>query len=390
MLLVGASGVLKLLDLAAFREAVNTWTVVPYWLRVCAVVLVPTGEVVACGLYLIGLGRGWAKMAAAACIVLYTGTYVWQWVAYEAPDCGCLGLASLRMAFLENSAAILIRNISMVIAISAPAIINTLGARCILRPNEPSPSDPVSSRGFSLIEVLLIIALVGILASLIAPSLSGVRDRATSTASMANLGSHARVFQSYATDYQDTWPCFVYPEATRSVIRCESADIAVEVMYFTGTEYWNVALADAYYAGDWRGRSFQSPRFTVGEGSRPLHYQMACGLIADPAFFEPERRVYSSRQLRATRVSEVLYPSLKGILVEIGPGDASDVGGLAGRGAIAATSDGRAASFRPEQLTHDEYPEGSFAYTAGLSTHLYATTPMLHTKHGVRGRDLKN
>ncbi len=61
-------------------------------------------------------------------------------------------------------------------------------------------------RGWTVVEVVAVIAIAGMLVSLLAPSLRYGRSRAAASATLANLRSHTQVFVAYAGDYQGMFP----------------------------------------------------------------------------------------------------------------------------------------------------------------------------------------
>lgn len=243
-------------------------------------------------------------------------------------------------------------------------------------------------RAFTLVESLLGIAIVATLLFLLVPSLGGVRNAARSRVNESNLRQHATAITSYTGDYADAYPLLVYPDATSSVIRCDSADIAVEMPYFVVSRYWNVGLADAYYGGDYRGESFTTP-FTRQAYPLTTEYELPCTFLADPRFFAPETRMHLPRQLRAVRSHEVLHPTAKALLVAKCPWENGEERGSFERRHALATADGRAATLPPSGLLVNDYKEPAFDGSIWYSDHTISSLPLAHTRHGVRGRDVK-
>lgn len=63
-------------------------------------------------------------------------------------------------------------------------------------------------RAFTLVELLVVVAIVGVLMSILVPSLGSVRALGRSTACLGNLNALGRAMGQYHVDNKDTfWPC---------------------------------------------------------------------------------------------------------------------------------------------------------------------------------------
>jgi prepilin-type N-terminal cleavage/methylation domain-containing protein len=234
-------------------------------------------------------------------------------------------------------------------------------------------------RGLTIIEVLVVVAILGVILALSVPTVARVRNHGRANVTVANLRSHTVVATSYTTDYQDAFPVLTDAGASYSVVRCESAGIAVRVPYFGAFNLWNIALADQYYNGSFQNRSFQSgwDSASMWPGAT-LHW--ACSFLADPAYFDLTTRRAPPAQLRPTRASEVVFPSQKSLLTAYTPW-------VRFRRVFGGTLDGRASEFRDAEL-HADVRSGDGPYPQ-FGFHWPSFTPMTHTVHGVRGRDVR-
>ncbi|MBX3402478.1 MAG: hypothetical protein KF699_03600 [Phycisphaeraceae bacterium] len=237
---------------------------------------------------------------------------------------------------------------------------------------------------FTLIESLLACALVAVLVALLLPSIADVRHRSRRLVSASNLRSHATIFGSYVTDWRDTYPYFTSPNATASVVRNPSREIALVVPYFGAHFTWHVALADGYFAGDHTSKAFRPPG---REDVRPGYtaYWYPCTFIAAPAFWRYKERE-GPHQRVPTRTDQVLFPSAKALLVESDIIFPDQVQFVRPR-VLAATVDGAAQERPSTQLIGSWYISGDGPWHGAMHGTWWPT--LHHTIGGVTGRDFR-
>lgn len=63
-----------------------------------------------------------------------------------------------------------------------------------------------SVRGFTLIEMLVVIAIISVLAAVLFPVFGQVRERARATVCLSNMRQLGTALYSYAQDYDEHWP----------------------------------------------------------------------------------------------------------------------------------------------------------------------------------------
>jgi len=244
----------------------------------------------------------------------------------------------------------------------------------------------------------MVIMLVGILVALLAPTISGARQASQDTMSLSNLRQHAAVFAAYAGDCDDTFPFITDPDASYTVLRCESEDIGVKAPYFGAHCYWNYALADMYYLGRCHEESFYPPGYPHGMGDASIrsgatYYWYPCAFIGRPEFWDPRRRS-GLNQLGPTRQSEVVYSSRKSLLVAHYPFVIDAVGPLDYDDPLLAACmtfvDGSGAKISIGAIGSG-YPMGDGLWKQWRgSMHVSDGWPLAHhTLEGVRGWDVQ-
>ncbi|MCC6426441.1 MAG: type II secretion system protein [Phycisphaerales bacterium] len=228
-------------------------------------------------------------------------------------------------------------------------------------------------RGFTLLETLLVIALIGILVTLMLPMATRTKELASMAALTARLGSHAKVISSYAQDYRDYMPAFTDPKATYTVLYVE--DEPVRLVYFDTYWSWHLVLAGLVYDSTHRDGMFYDQAASGLAPVTDILYSSSFG--ASPAFWRDTTRT-GPDQWRAMRLGEVQFPSQKAVYLASGTWRES-------RYSLAplAFCDGSA-----EALTMDEvawgYPNGTGNWPGSGLT---ASIPGMVTIDGVLGRD---
>ncbi len=64
----------------------------------------------------------------------------------------------------------------------------------------------MTKKGFTLIEMLTVIAIIAILAGLLFPAVSRAKDNARNTTCQNNMSQIAKALKAYCSDYDDTYP----------------------------------------------------------------------------------------------------------------------------------------------------------------------------------------
>ncbi len=232
---------------------------------------------------------------------------------------------------------------------------------------------------FSLIEIIATIAVMAIVFSLAIPVYSIVRSRAFESRALSNLKQHSAVFLQYCSDSRDFWPYFTDPSGPATVVYANGARWGRIPSFFDATLTWPYFLGDRYYNGTYRGEMFVS---RPALGTRVTSYFYARGMFSRPEFWNGRARSLDPRQLAGSTVSEVAFPSRKGLLI-----DTLDMftGEWGPARQPAVFVDGHAVVARRSEW---RFPEVLSSATQVESRGFVGGEPVLDTVDGVRGIDL--
>ena len=86
--------------------------------------------------------------------------------------------------------------------------------------------------GFTIIELLVVVSIIGLLLSLLIPAVGKARDSALTTQSLANLRNMAVACGSYGADWSDRQPSFIFDDFAQHI---NGLSVASEKDYFKAT-----------------------------------------------------------------------------------------------------------------------------------------------------------
>lgn len=120
--------------------------------------------------------------------------------------------------------------------------------------------------GFTLVELLIVIAIIGLLISLMVPSLTGARESARALQCSTNMGAIGQGLQMYADGYRDYMPASTQSRVTNNYI-----DLLGEAGVVGADSTWTHYTSGSAYVGKKNWRIFIDP------SEKPFE--------ADPAFY---------------------------------------------------------------------------------------------------------
>lgn len=268
------------------------------------------------------------------------------------------------------------------------------------------------NRGFTLIELMVVIGIVGILVALVLPALRGARGAAMQTVALSNVRSVGQVMHAYTAEHgrhpyrgAGEFPASIYeifpdfePMADAAMYRWYPGTVLIGTTgHFEQAWLWpSIVVPLDEWPEHWE--TWVSPRkdrplpteddFDFGEDN-PVQSQISVrysnAFVARPEYFgdgRPGDEAGMLRLLRPTRPSDVRYPSSKVMLWDNDLAYRTDkvierVGGLLDADTPMFFADGHGAVRNPTEA--GEAAENPLSEGGAIK--------LADTEDGVRGRD---
>lgn len=300
------------------------------------------------------------------------------------PRCGCLAMPFTGVGGQQVAQIGLVRNVALIwLLLRARTSCPTLP----MPTPRPSASAATRPNGFSIVEVLVVIAILGVVVALALPALSRARTSARSARDLSTVRHLSTLIANYAADYSDCFPYFQTPgNPFGPMVLPPGFSLGPGRSYFTGgSVYWPNVMRDGYWPpgfavhlameGDVTGSNLTEgyPADTIRS-----RFLLTHTVFAAPQFWRDDLSPVHHTMLRPVRTSEVLFPSLKGLMLDISLPSTSRGSRNQPWHPHVGRMDGSAGIVRWDQLDHSRVvrrPYGAWPWT------------ILSSRDGVHGRD---
>jgi len=377
------SGAAKLYDLSEFRRSLASWSLLSPTFQDVVAVVVPIVEVVAAAAAISPNYRRTGAFVILALFTCFLVATIMQHNQDSSATCTCMGRLAAERSLKDALPQMIILQTAGVIA-----AIFYIGMHRA-HPASVRPRSHIARRnaGYSVVELLVVVAIISLVAALTVPQLWRSRDAGRTARSLANARGHATLLTTYCDDYQNWFPWFMRLDTEFTIVRSTVSGLDSEGRYFDSQGLWNFALADGYYDGRPDHPTFWNPRFRSAVGN--IGYVYPASFVTRPEWWTPDRRTEAPAQFAGTRQDEVLYPSAKVLVTSHAFPEFSPSGSQLWdpmSSAVVAAVDGHGVNIR----WRDAVPAASRVDGAPpryMSTWRHFIGQ--YTDEGVRGRDLK-
>ncbi|MCC6660617.1 MAG: prepilin-type N-terminal cleavage/methylation domain-containing protein [Phycisphaerales bacterium] len=258
-----------------------------------------------------------ALVLVSGTLVVFTGVLVRLAVDEHAPACGCLGVPRFLGSSSPEAWMGIVRNVGM------------FGCTLVLLRGVPKARSapvraiaanlPRTTRAFTLIEVLVSIAVVAVLMGLILPALWSARYGGKVTAACATIRQLGAACVMYTNSNRDFLPYLGTPgEPDRPLaVRGYTLDPS---LYFQQSRYYVNLLYPDYYADQESLRRPFASGVPVPTKVLVSRYDLTNCAFAAPAYWVGEYPPPERTLFRGQRLVDAAHPTRKGLLLDLATG----------------------------------------------------------------------
>jgi len=176
--------------------------------------------------------------------------------------------------------------------------------------------------GFTLIEILVVIAVIAVLMGIAIPTLWGARRSAVITVTLANQRQADQVLRLYLQDHNELYPNWGEPGTFAAELNWDEQDQFITDRWWDQSVYWGLYLHMLGYEG-WTSLGPASADGSYEQAVREADCVgcdlMSWHVITNTAYAAPpfwDEAIPPDKQYhKALRSTSIAYPSNKGILI---------------------------------------------------------------------------
>ena len=301
------------------------------------------------------------------------------------PGCGCLSMASISKSAALDAGLGLVRNAALIALCVWCARALAAGGRSAATTGSGAAgaAQPLAaSRGFTIIEILVVILVMGVVMSITLPHLARARETAKDTISMSTMRQVYAATIGYAAEHNETLPYLGNAGAPDEPVRLNGSP-TFEPYFRANAYFWARLIEDRVEAASEVFAWSPPPVQTLSNQLR-TRYWLTCTAAAAPAYWARELPPTDLSLFRATRITEIAAPARKGLIIDVAggffrPGRRPGAAEIPGAALLCGVADGSA---RATQWAESATVERTVVRPFGAMP-----WPVMGTRGGLGGED---
>jgi prepilin-type N-terminal cleavage/methylation domain-containing protein len=321
-------------------------------------------------------------------ITVFTGALIVLKVNPSGASCGCFGFAKSSMGPNEDTTIGLLRNAALLL-VNGWLI---LSSRVFSGPQKglvkESPSHRTATTGFTLVETLVVIAIIAVLVAIALPTLSKTRKQGKTTMSFATHQQLVAAINTYGADFKDALPFIGTVGNPMGPLVVNGYDLLSNAegrlsFFRANSRVWLSLLYPAHLSSR-KSISTDSNRESDEISGYPANvfttgFFLTHGCSAYAQYWDADDAPIDETLIRGSLLSDVRFPSSKGLVFDADSGDYLNKPGPEGPKLFAVgRADGSAGTLdilNPPGDAPVNRPYGAIPF------------PVMSTRHGLAGRD---
>ncbi|MDQ7013304.1 MAG: prepilin-type N-terminal cleavage/methylation domain-containing protein [Planctomycetota bacterium] len=252
---------------------------------------------------------------ALTLVVVFGSIVAYAWAGGTLDSCGCLGLAGRIVQLGSTPQSAFFRNLGLAAAL-AWILWHSKPRICTMRGPPVKPDTPT---GFTLIETLVVIAVIAIVIAITLPALSGSRIAARTARSQAVSGQLLAALTMYGTDNDELFPFFATRGDPFGPKWLFGHDMPTS--YLGGQSHYYASLLVPNYIDSRQALEQDWIRDKLRERGYPAqvvradHY-LTYSAFTSTSYWYGEETPHEPQHFRPARWAELRFPSQKGLLFD--------------------------------------------------------------------------
>lgn len=264
------------------------------------------------GALLLGWTPRWLLGATIILLASFTAVLITLWRDPLSPGCGCFGWNLAARRINDEAPLGIVRNGALIGVIGVLMTTDAAAKR-----NRRNPTHRIGLRsGFTLIETLLIVAILALVLALVLPTVSRFREGTRDSRSLSHLRQLHMAATLYGEHHREAFPYFATPGDPWAPIRLNGRIYDPPNYFRTLSFNWPTLIRD--YHDDPRSllRPDLASEYDPDTGIIATRFWLTHTAFARPEYWNDDNTPDDLRLYASTRWSDIAFPSQKGLFLD--------------------------------------------------------------------------